>query len=422
MARWIEDLGGCRTVSGIEPPGPERRRETDIRGRASDSGHVYQAQNNQYITHVHLYGEADCDAQELAQTERRGTALESTQERVTLLIRRLSFAQAELQARCVELEEEARRARADGRAEALAEMREQLQAAELRVMKTQEVMRAAVREREKAEALLARAQEELALRRRAEERRERQLARADARASAEAEPASTVATPQEESEQFAEFVERAEEQLGQVRDDLRMLGQEFSGQDPSSAAARVVEGQVVQQPHESRGEAPQRATPAPGNPKAGQKKKRSGSPPKDNGEASVPSPVPRERARVVGEPRWFRIGVVWLCCLIPPWAPAILVTANRAAYASDAPSGKTTWFMIVTVLVGVLVSFALGLALKMMLDQLDRDSEIASRDLGRTGALLGAGCVFIAALFSPHSWLGPLGTWGKAFAVAMGLG
>ncbi|MFE9935692.1 hypothetical protein [Streptomyces hirsutus] len=82
----------------------------------------------------------------------------------------LTRAVGEWTARCEELEEQVKRVRAEGRAEAQAEFAKGLQDAELRVMRARSTMRQAEEERAKAEALLAQAQEELARRRREAER------------------------------------------------------------------------------------------------------------------------------------------------------------------------------------------------------------------------------------------------------------
>ena len=412
-------------MSGIEPPGPERRRETDIWGRASDNAHVYQARNNQYIAHLHLHSEVSGNAQELVQAGMRGAALELTQERVTLLIRTLSLTQAELQARCVELEEEARQARAEGRAEALAEMQEQLQAAELRVMKTQEMMRAAVQEREKAEALLTQAQEELALRRRAEEQREQERARADALARAEAETAPPAPTPSDEGEQFTEFLERAEEQLGRVRADLRLLGEETSGQGGPPAAAQVIEGQVVRQPGESRGQAPQSATRAPGNPAAAKKEKKkekpSSSPSNGNGQAPIASTTFPERMPGPGPVPRFLIGLAWVLCTVLLCIPMLVVTSIRAAYASDAAMWKMILFIVAAVLMGFLACMATILLVSWEMDWLDSVSQ-AFVETALGGAAVGSILLLVAAFFTPLSWPGPAGVWGRGLASAVGLG
>ncbi|AZP17006.1 hypothetical protein EJC51_13295 [Streptomyces aquilus] len=411
-------------MSGIEPSGREGRRETDMRGSASDNGQVYLSRGNQYISHLHLHEEPGGSARELAQAGMRGAALELTQERVTLLIRTLSLTQAELRARCAELEEEARQARAEGRAEALAEMQQQLQAAELRVMKTQEMMRAAVQEREKAEALLTQAHEELAQRRRAEERREKERARLAALARAEAETAPPAVTPDEEGQQFTEFLERAEEQLGRVRDDLRLLGHEITGQDGTAAAAQVIEGQVVRQPGESREQAPKEAKPAlvhPPTAKTPEAKTPSGSPSRSGGNRAATTPRRTTRTPVPGPRRPFRIALIWLLCLIPGWVPLLVVTMNRAVYATDASVVEAVVFTVASVALGAVVFAGVGFAVFVVLAlNLDRDSEEGAGFAGVGVAFAATLGLLIAGFYTPLDAPGPLGAWGKALASAMG--
>ncbi|MGW2522904.1 hypothetical protein ACWC09_39140 [Streptomyces sp. NPDC001617] len=395
-------------MSGIEPPGPERRREADIRGRASDNAHVYQAQNNQYIAQFHLHGEVGGTAQELVRAGMRGAALELTQERVTLLIRTLSLTQAELQARCVELEEEARRARAEGRAEALAEMQEQLRAAELRVMKTQQMMRDAVREREKAEALLTRAQAELALRRRAEERREQEQARAEAVARTDAETAAPAATPSEEGEQFTQFLELAEEQLGRVRDDLRLLGEEMSGPDGMPAATQVIEGQLV--PHSDDGRRPVAAKPSGGSAQG-----------KSSKAKASPTAVRTRALKPLGPVQRFLVGLVWVLCLVLLCTPMLVVTSIRAAYGSDASLWGMVLFTISAVVLGLATYWFTFLLVAQAINELPWTLDayvMGALKLSAVGSLV----LLVVALFTPLAWPGPAGAWGKGLAAAVGLG
>lgn len=391
-------------VSDAEHPGPEGRRETGIWGHASDEAHVYQAQGSQYISHVHLHADADpSGGAALTQPGMRGAALERTQHRVTLLIQALSLTEAEWQARCVRLEDTARRARAEGRAEALAEVQEQLKAAELRVMKAQQMMRDAVLEREKSEALLAQAQQELAQRRLAEERREEEEhARRSAEARAEAESASA-ARLHREGEQFTEFLERAEAELGAVRDDLRVLGEEMTGGGGSEAGVQVIEGDWVRHPGEDDDVA-------------------------DPSSPDVPWSVveldrPTRRARQLDPPRYFLIGVVWLLCVIPTWIPMLVVTSNRAAYASDPSLAQALLFTGGTALLGTVAHLLITLLVTwMMFDKLDRTSETIAGEWGSMVLVLGSLGMFLAAFFTPLTQPGPAGAWGRAIASAVGLG
>lgn len=388
-------------MSDLERPGPESGWQTEFRGRASDTGQVYQAGGSQYISHVHLHGADGSSALATTQVGVRGVALQRTQERVSLLIRTLSLTEAEWQARCAELETQAQRARAEGRAEALAEVQEQLRAAELRVMKAQRMMGEAVREREKAEALLTQAQQELALRRRAEERREEERARSDGGGPRDDEP-SSAAHPVEEGEQFTQFIEAVQAELGAVRDDLRLLGEGMPQQYGRNGGAQVIAGESVRRPETGWERAFQ--TPVqPAQPWA--------------------APTPPQRMPVPGPPRPFKIVVAWTLSTVPPLIAMLIVTANRAAYASHASLWKVIPFTGATLLVGlVALALTLFLAGSAVFDALDRDSEANAGLLGCAIFVLGTPVLLLTAFWTPLTWPGPAGAWGRGLASAMGLG
>jgi len=349
-----------------------------------------------------------------------GTALERTQERVDLLIRVLSLTQAEWQARCAELAEEAQRARAEGRAQALAEVQEHLRAAELRVMKAQRMMREAEQEREKTEALLTQAQRELALRRRAQEREEEEKARRREAAWADGESAHA-ARLNEEGEQFTQFLERAEAELGAVRADLRSLGEELPGHDSGQTGERVIEGQWTRGPAQGDGSvdgasnssrSDDTAVHAPRGRLA------------SNGEreATSTSAGSDRRTPVPGPPRRFLIGVAWALCAIPPWFPMLVVTSNRTAYASDSSLWAVVPFTLVTVIVGA-VAWLLSLLLAgSVCDMLNRDSESGAVMVGCAVFLLGSLLFLVLSFWTPLTWPGPAGAWGQGLASAVGLG
>ncbi|MFI1069893.1 hypothetical protein [Streptomyces puniciscabiei] len=367
----------------------------EFKADAADKAHVYQARGSQYISQSNWYvfGADGASNASLIRPGERGAALERTHKRANLLIQALQLTEAEWQARCAELEEEARRARAEGRAEALAEMEEQLRAAELRVMKAQEMMRDAVREREKAETLLTQAQQELALRRRAEERRAAERMRTG-------EVPSSAARLREEGEQFTEFLERAAAELGALRDDLRVLGDEAAVRG-GTQPAQVIEGQWTRA---GKADTPARATAV----------------------RSPAAPAPAQGTRrepVPGPPRRFLIALAWTVCAIPPWIPMLVVTANRAAYASGGSLWKTVPFTVVTVLLGA-VAYLLGLLLAgvVTVEWLNRDSETAAVGLGCAMFGLGSAVLLLAAFWTPLTWPGPAGAWGKGLASFVGLG
>lgn len=192
-------------MSGLDSWGDNARGEAEIWGRASESGQVYQSGGDQHVMNVYVTAEA------------RGQAAHDARKRADGVVQALAHAVGEWAARCAELEEQTKRAKAEGRAEAHAEFAGRLKDAELRVMQAQRMMREAEEARGKAEALLTQAQQELALQRRATERE---------RATSVQSPSSDVVRERQETEDFSQLLEQAELQLGAVRDELRLLSDE----------------------------------------------------------------------------------------------------------------------------------------------------------------------------------------------------
>lgn len=421
-------------MSDVEGLGRDARRRAETWASATDNAQVYQSGGDQYIANLNFQGGGGASEEVMAQAGAHRSALERTQERVSLLIRTLSLTQAEWQARCAELAGEARRARAEGRAQALAEAQEQLRAAEDRVIRAQRMMREAELARERTEALLTEAQRELALRRRAEERQEEERA---LREEEQAQGAVALRTDQEaartlrldeEGEQFTELLERAEAELGAVHDDLRSLGEKLTGQsgDGPEPDARVIEGLVVRQPGPGEGAAADGSTALQDTPLAPQ-------PPVDlapPNDVSLPTSTstsatrkPDPRAPVPGPPRRWRIRVACVIAVIPSGVPMLVVTTIRAEYATEPAVWGAIAFTTVTVLVGVLLYLlVLVLAMFVVLGMLGRDSEFEPTGTVGIVCLGGALVLLVASFWTPLSWPGPAGQWGRALASAVGWG
>ncbi|MFE0422115.1 hypothetical protein [Streptomyces sp. NPDC058953] len=344
-------------------------------GRASDSAQVYQSGADQYVTHLHITVAA------------RSEAAHDARDRADVVVQGLTHAVGELKARCEELEEKARRAKAEGRAEAHAEFTERLRNAELSVIKAQRTMRQAEEERAKAEALLARARQELAKHRRAADRDEPDTPRA---ALVGPSPADR------EADQFSDLLERAEAELGSVREELRQLGEEINGRDHARAAERTIEGEWTSSPDPS---PPPTAAPSPARPSA--------------------TPPKRQRP---GPPRRSLIGLVWLLCTLPPWIPVLVITANRAAFGSDASLWGVLPFAFFTVLGGaVLLLLALLLAGTAAMDMLNRKSEEGPGITAFLLTVVASAIFLLSAFFTPLTWPGPAGAWGRGLASLVGL-
>ncbi|MEW2040700.1 hypothetical protein AB0885_27130 [Streptomyces sp. NPDC005534] len=135
------------------PPDP-LTGQIHIFGTASDNAGVYQAGRDQNVTHYNLHVGSSPGTTGSTHIDRRVTA-QAAQQHTQQIIEVLALVVEHYRKRCAELAEEARRARAEGRSEALREVQEKLRDAELRVMRAQEKKREAERERERLEVLLA---------------------------------------------------------------------------------------------------------------------------------------------------------------------------------------------------------------------------------------------------------------------------
>ncbi|MFE9969898.1 hypothetical protein ACFYRD_03840 [Streptomyces hirsutus] len=361
----------------------EGRGRVETWGRASGNGQVYQSGADQYVIQIQL-------------AEARSQTAHEARQRADVVVQVLTRAVGEWAAHCQELEEQVGRARAEGRAEARAEFAEKLKDAELRVIRAQSTMRQAEEERARAEALLAQAQEELARRRR-EAKRDAERER-DA-VSLPEHPG--LSQERQDTEQFSDLMERAEAELGAVREELRQLGEEIDGD-----AGQVVEGQWKSRP--ATDERPPLSV-----------------------QISLPGvrvdtarkSTARNGSLKPGPPRLFRVGVAWAVFMLPSPVPMLVVTANRAAYTSDEGPGELARFTAITVLVGA-VLYALGVLLTMVaiLSSMERKSELKAADLGVQVTFAWAVLLFVSAFFTPPDWPGPAGAWGRSVASWAGLG
>ncbi|MFF6814648.1 hypothetical protein ACFZAG_32875 [Streptomyces sp. NPDC012403] len=355
-------------------------------GRASDNAQVIQSGGNQYVTNIHI-------------VEAQGEDVREARTRADKVVQALAHAVGEWMARCQELEEQAKRAKAEGRAEAHTEFAGKLRDAELRVMQAQRMMRQAEEERARAEALLARTQRELARQRREAER--------DRDTAPRHEPVG-LASDRQDTEEFSDLLERAESELGAVREELRQLSEEINGQGGERDTPQVIEGEWTQRSGTAEQPTPARLV-AP------------------NGDGGVP--VGRapggtsKRTPVPGPPRRLLIAGGWALCALPPWIPMLAVTVNRAAYASDASLWEVVPFTFFTALVGVVgCLLALVLAAIVTLGWLDRDSETNAGVFAFLLSVVASVALFVAGFFTPLDWPGPAGAWGRGLASFMGLG
>ncbi|MFG3495160.1 hypothetical protein [Streptomyces sp. NPDC047928] len=201
-----------------------------MRGEASDDGRVYQARRDQQITHqrqyivnVHMERGADAEAY-------RGRA----EQIITVLLHTVGS----LQDRCTALEEQAERARSEGRAQALSEIHADLQASELRLMQVQRRLQEAQQDRDTAELLLIEARREAEeFRREAEELRRRQEP-----AAAEERPGRVAAPVLED---YDRLMATADAELADLRESLRRLTGEMAHRLDTVTGGGVVAGEVL---------------------------------------------------------------------------------------------------------------------------------------------------------------------------------
>ncbi|MFC8421088.1 tripartite tricarboxylate transporter TctB family protein [Streptomyces sp. NPDC057236] len=354
----------------------EARGHVEARGHASGDGQVYQSGADQYVTHIHV-------------AEARSRTAHEARQRADALVHVLTRTVGELVARCQELEEEVRDARAEGRAEAQAEYAGKLRHVELRAEQASRMRHQAEEERARAEELLAEAQRE-GTRQHREGGRDRDAAPLRAPV--------VLSQERQDTEQFSEFLDRVRTELGAVREKLRTLGEEADGRD----GARVVEGRRERQPGADERSAPVAVTVPPDD---------DGAPAGPGGSAPVPGP-----------PRRLPIAGAWVLCALPPWIPMLTVTVVRAAEESDANQWAMVSFVLVAGLVGgCLFLLALACVVFVTLLCLDRDSEhrftVPALLVCAAASLL----LFVVAFKVPLGWPGPAGAWGRAIVSFAGV-
>lgn len=385
----------------------ESGRRAETWGRASGSGQVYQSGGDQQITHVHVRAASSTGGVGEDGTE-AGLEILRMNDQLTTLVQVLTLTAAEWQARCGELAEEVLRARTEGRAEALAEVEDQLRESELRVIKAQRMMREAQEERRKSETLLMQAQQEAVQRRRAEEQ---------SRAASQAEALPILMEDRRaeqlsaEGAEFTQIMDEAEAQLASLRDELRVLGEDAKGklQEP---ALGIVVGETVGRPPEA-----QRSAASPGTPEP-----EPGSRPDTAGTTSPPGGAAQPPSRVPGPPRRGRMAFFLVVCAIPEFLPMLTVTTLRAVYAADPDAWQAVVVTAAVVLAGAVAYLLVGfVAVGATADSLDRSSENSVVMLAFGWVVVGGIVLLTAAFFTPLDWPGPAGAWGRWIASLMGL-
>lgn len=317
-----------------------------LSGSASGQGRVYQSRRDQHITHIDVRF-SGAEGGERRALERSATAQQAHAGTARVISFLLGMVGA-LEDECAALKEEAGRARAAGRDETLAEIQGELQGYELKLMQVQTKLTEAQREREVAEELLIEAQRQAEEYRRAAEDLQQQRT---ARAVEESDPERP---GHRELHEYDHAMEKADEELGQLREDLRRLGDQMSQRPRESSGEHVLPGEVVGVRADDGADAAERR---PGTPDAG---------PEESA-----GPDRQEQQQEQGEasgaaPRGFLVTSVTY--LVPPLPLTIVATAVMQMYAAE-PSPAVIWSLSFTVIAGLaavfLALFLLGMAIEV---------------------------------------------------------
>ncbi|MFH0175504.1 hypothetical protein [Streptomyces cacaoi] len=303
--------------------------EIHLFGAASDHGGVYQAGRDQTVTHFSVHVGTAPGPTGSVHLERRVTT-QDAQQRTQRVIEGLALAVEHFRKRCVELAEEARRARAEGRSEALREVQEKLRDAELRVIGAQEKKREAERERERLEALVARTRYEAEAARR--------------------QPARHWEQPDDERA-FEDVLASADNELQLIRAELRTLADDLGRGEAPSGGDGVVIGEVVPESRSTQDLAePEPATALP----VGSPTSSTGRPVSQAGRAGAQRLAPTVR---LGRDRRYLGRLFFAAAALPmPMAGA----AIRAVYSRE-PGVAVVWSILFPVAVVFLAVAAVSL-------------------------------------------------------------
>lgn len=287
---------------------------------------MYQAGRDQTVMHVNLNVSGDQDGS--GHLGLRVTP-EAAQQHTQYVIEKLTLAVEHFRRRCEELEDEACRARMEGRREALREVEQKLRDAEWRVMQAQAMKKQAEQERERLEALLARSRYRAA--------------------AASRQPAQGVAAP-DDQRVFETVLASADDELQLIREELRTLADDLRGSEERPDGGRVVRGETEPAPPVVPDRAPEVATgtsigsPAPGTPRS---------------QARAVTSTSQRATRTLGRGRRFLGRLFFVSAGLPmPVAGA----AIRATFSHE-PGVAVIWRVLFPVSAVLLVTMAAALLL-----------------------------------------------------------
>ncbi|MET9176979.1 hypothetical protein ABZX88_01960 [Kitasatospora aureofaciens] len=336
--------------------------EVRLHGRAADEGQVFQARGDQYITQV-SFSLADGSGSHSQMLERAANAQQTRvgyQQLVDILLGMVASLEAD---RSV-LKEKARRAKAEGRAEALEEIQGMLRGYELKLMQTQARLKEAQHEREVAERLLIETQRAAEEYRRAAEDLAQQRQASAARSAIGQSGLRDLHT-------YDVAMESVDAGLEALRTELRRLSNEMSQRlvEPSD---RIVSGDVV----DSRVNSPDWKLPTEMNPQDLDAQAEEGGPtttaiPSWSADDALPiaeeegddatTSDPSARGRSVASRSVSGFLLTALVFLLPPVPLAIAGTSIRLTYSAD-PLPAVIWGLLFTIAVS-LVGTGIGLLL-----------------------------------------------------------
>ncbi|MEU4497161.1 hypothetical protein AB0F96_27880 [Streptomyces sp. NPDC023998] len=367
---------------------------------ATGQGRNYLAGGDQHITHlsVQLSG--------LHHELERGTDIDKTRagtERVVVFLYRMVGA---LEDRCAGLEKQAQEARAGGRAEALEEIRQDLEASEARLQQVHLKLRRAREERDRAEALLADAQRAADEFRRAAEVAREQQAGGEESGSGGGIGAAGI----RDLSDYDRAMQTADEELEQLSRELHRLSDNMRNGLREPGGERVVQGEVV----------PGSTGASFGGRAASQAAANIGLP---SAVAREPQPAVQSKPKHVPGPRRpGRVWFVWAGCLIAPCILMFMITSLRAAFSAGAPLWQPILFTVPTVVVCLIAWIvACWLAGIATVDGINRNSEADASCFGQFLIAGGSLLLGLAAFWTPLTWPGPAGAWGSALVAAVGL-
>ncbi|MGK4583579.1 hypothetical protein [Kitasatospora sp. HPMI-4] len=394
-------------------PAPYGGRSLSSHATASEHGRVYQSAGTQQITEHHYHYSVELQGQlacAIAQRQSADQTMAGTEKVVLFLLDMV----ASLEVRCVNLEERESKARAAGRAEALAEIQQELRDSEERLVHAQDRLARARREREAAENLRADALRRAEEYRLAYEELKRQQDPSDRRDRLTDWRTADLM----ELSEYDRALEAVDAELAAYRQEINRLseqaGRRFPTSDPEVVPGEVV-GRTAEDQHriELRGRIREVLDSSP-------YVVRSELPAQPGGTAP-----PAPRSGMVG---WL---IAWLVrivlLLLPPLTLMVVGAGIRTMYSSD--PGPTVLAGVLFTVFGVggcvvleaVLLFVNYVSLVEPTDAAKNDRRLKAFRRCRPFYLLTSVALFVVSTACSPAVLGCVGVWGHALVHALGL-